>query len=373
MTNRTVLSPDDSGYLRQDNFFIQSFYEEGFLVALHSSRLDVVTTDSLEVIIQALEKTFDREEIYIKHGRIVAHNDKGAAQINYINMGEYRSLNNYIFTFAPADFLKFEASMADFTRYIAPPKEPNGMFEVKDYYIDSIKRIRKHQHNMSSKSMNGIRDDLYPGIDIPKLVNSYLDSNENILILVGKPGTGKTTMMKRILQEMSYNSGNPRTLYTKDMNVLRLPDFWSETLPSEKPKFLVLDDLDKELTPRTEVGSNIIVNQILSLSDGLFESKMKIIITTNLVDEGIDPAVLRPGRCYDVLDLPYLTTGYAFNMWITVDQRTEAEWHELFPEGEAHVTQALYMANLESLQDGNPKSYLLDKTISARDKYMKAS
>ena len=202
-----------------------------------------------------------------------------------------------------------------------------------------------------------------------ELAASYVNTTNEHLYLTGKAGTGKTTFMKRVLQSLSQSKGDPKTIYTKDMAVLKEPSFWSDTLQSVRPNFLVLDDLDKELTPRTEVKQNTIVNQMLSLSNGLFENNLKIIITTNLVDEGIDSAVLRAGRCFEVLNLPFLGLDYAKDLWLGVDQRTEAEWDLLFPTTLENVTQALYMSNLESLTLGNTRDYLTDKSISVREKY----
>lgn len=54
----------------------------------------------------------------------------------------------------------------------------------------------------------------------------------------------------------------------------------------------------------------------MSYTDGLLSRKDKIIITTNQAIDTIDPALLRPGRCFDVLQLNPLSVEQAKEIWV---------------------------------------------------------
>jgi ATP-dependent 26S proteasome regulatory subunit len=71
-------------------------------------------------------------------------------------------------------------------------------------------------------------------------------------------------------------------------------------------KFLICEDADAFLTPRCK--GNQFVQKFLNVAEGLISNKdKKIILTTNLSSiNDMDQALVRPGRCFDILDFPEL-------------------------------------------------------------------
>jgi ATP-dependent 26S proteasome regulatory subunit len=66
---------------------------------------------------------------------------------------------------------------------------------------------------------------------------------------------------------------------------------------------IIIEDADELLT--AERGDyNKIISKILNVSDGLIKlPKKKLILTTNLEKlNDLDPAIIRPGRCFDVME-----------------------------------------------------------------------
>jgi hypothetical protein len=64
---------------------------------------------------------------------------------------------------------------------------------------------------------------------------------------------------------------------------------------------LVLEDSDMLLQNRLE-GGNKVMSKILNASDGLVSVNKKFIFTANVDNiRDIDPAMIRRGRCFDVL------------------------------------------------------------------------
>lgn len=149
----------------------------------------------------------------------------------------------------------------------------------------------------------------YPWLNksVPDYVHGFLKSGATVLVLIGSPGTGKTTFIKEMIQAMKTNA-----MVTYDSGLLFSDGFFAQFMVGTSTDVLVLEDADTMITSRQD--GNETMNRFLNASDGLISlSHKKIIITTNLPDiSSIDPALLRPGRCYDVLHARLLTKQEAF-------------------------------------------------------------
>jgi len=124
------------------------------------------------------------------------------------------------------------------------------------------------------------------------------------ILLYGPPGTGKTLLAKAVATESQAN-----------FIAIRGPEFLSKWVgESEKavrevfrkakqaaPSIIFLDELDA-IAPRRGAftgGSHVmesVVNQILSLVDGLENLKDVVVLGASNRPDMIDPALLRPGR-----------------------------------------------------------------------------
>lgn len=76
-----------------------------------------------------------------------------------------------------------------------------------------------------------------------------------------------------------------------------------------KYDLMVVEDGDALMKPRTE--GNLGLNSLLTSTSGLGnEGKFKLVITTNAEDTSdIDAALLRPGRCFDIMEFGRLTAA----------------------------------------------------------------
>ena len=143
-----------------------------------------------------------------------------------------------------------------------------------------------------------IYNEFYPFIpNVKDFMDGYAKSKSTILILNGHRGTGKSSLISDFIVRHKL-----RSLTTYDNNLMKEDGFFIKFL-TEEFDLLVLEDADILLASRIE-QKNETMSKLLNVSDGLVDmSKKKIIITANMDDKrDIDPAIMRPGRCYDVVD-----------------------------------------------------------------------
>lgn len=142
----------------------------------------------------------------------------------------------------------------------------------------------------------------YPYIsDIGDYIKDYLDSDESALILIGPPGTGKTRLLRYVVQKAIESNFTTGVFYTNDSSVLDHDIMFSDFLESDF-RVMVLEDMDLSLGKRT--NGNTQMYRLLATADGFIQSRgRKIIISTNISDRNeIDPALIRDGRCFDILN-----------------------------------------------------------------------
>lgn len=303
-----------------------------------------------------------REGFSVSRG--VLHTDDEYVKINLTGDSVYSDVHVSCFlTIANAERLNIFLNSHSYSK----PRIP-GVYGVTiiHNYIDKMGNTKSINHYKTTESFKNIRDDLYPKVNVPLLMEMYSESDENNLILTGSPGTGKTCFVKKCLRELAlHKKKDIRAIYIKDRELLKKDEFWAK-LSSNQPDVLVLDDLDDELLPRTQ-GRNDIVNNMLSFSDGLFDVDTKIIITTNQPNTAIDKALIRPGRCFDILALPNLTWEEALSVWLSGFEESQASFATIFgTDSSKMVSQASLISEYQRYKKSGEAPYLLDSSISIR-------
>lgn len=140
--------------------------------------------------------------------------------------------------------------------------------------------------------------EMYPFLGdetIEQYYDRYLKSSSSILLLIGPPGTGKTTFIRGLLHYASKNA-----IVTYDEKILERDYVFSHFIESDLG-VMVIEDADNFLKSRDD--GNTMMHRFLNVGDGLISVKhKKLIFSTNLPSiRDVDSALVRPGRCFDVV------------------------------------------------------------------------
>lgn len=195
-----------------------------------------------------------------------------------------------------------------------------GDVEFCNYWMHDFETSFKKAENLIEWVYNARGDEISVPLNFRKAINSaypwlkkpvsdyiadYLNSDASVLILIGPPGTGKTTFIKNLIHQAG---GNAKVAY--DEKVLSGDDFFAQFIESES-NFLIMEDADTFLDSRQD--GNTMMHKFLNVSDGLISAAdKKLVFSTNLPNvSDIDSALLRNGRCFDVIQFRPLTRDEA--------------------------------------------------------------
>lgn len=126
---------------------------------------------------------------------------------------------------------------------------------------------------------------------------AFAASKSNVLLLIGPPGTGKSSFT----MEMLNTRGWDRPTYLADSDeVLNNPGLINFIRDLPKGSLVVTEDSDSIVAKRED--GNSLMSGLLNATAGLISTDTKFIISTNLASLAkVDPALIRPGRTFKVL------------------------------------------------------------------------
>lgn len=296
-------------------------------------------------------------------------NDKTLVNMGLNNGDEY-ILTAY--TSSYADIHKIFEIYKFFT-----PSESTATILYETVYLDEKNQISNSYKVLETKDLLTVNDLYYPYLNIENLFDQFIQYDENILVLLGEPGLGKsklaTTYLKYLLANEQYlQQDNDQYIvkYVKNQSILSMDQFWHDLGGTD---LVILDDLDYFLGARKQTVStglenekDSFINNLLSFTDGVNKNPTKFIITTNRNLEDVDTALLRKGRTFDILELRQLSNAEAFAIW-----KDEGLTEETYNQTTFSTSQWITSSDLGSEiskrktnDDLREKAYLTEPNIS---------
>lgn len=275
-------------------------------------------------------------------------------------------------------------------------QEDEVKIHFHDYFMNQG-RLQNKVRISDKKELAGISAGYYPYINTDLMFEQFLTNKENIMVLLGKPGIGKSKMCNLLLKYMVENPENLpydktdlydtvelqhiSVCYVKNEDVLADDMFWRE-VDSNNFDLIILDDLDHflisrdaDVTSQSDINKNKFLSQLLSYTDGITVNKTKFIITSNRESKDTDSAVLRKGRLFDILELRDLKYEEAESLWTDNNLDIE-EFDDVFTDAHKDISPAELGSEISKRllknKENNTKSYLHEDGISIIKKAKRA-
>ena len=154
---------------------------------------------------------------------------------------------------------------------------------------------------MDERVKQRILDDITDFLNSEAEYDAFGIPYKKTYLLTGVPGSGKTSLIKALCNEIHYNLGIMSM--SRDMDNATVQGSFRNIDPKT---VLLLEDIDCLFEKRTSVEtSSFTFSNLLNILDGvLFKHGLIVFITTNH-PEKLDPALLRQGRTDLIVELNY--------------------------------------------------------------------
>ena len=275
---------------------------------------DLITSEVLQQRVAEGKQTVQRETtVLANRSRWSAWAESHFTDYMFVQSS---SSNGFIIHEESKNFIKYDVNSNSTTvRVFGDPvfcelivEQVEESFSVVTSYIEWIYGSDGNSVNVPLNRERLPVKEMYPFLGDESLedyYDRYMDSNANILLLIGPPGTGKTTFIRGLLAHR-----NASAIVTYDAGILEKDGFFARFIEDDT-EVMVLEDSDAFLKSRND--GNTMMHRFLNVGDGLVTTKgKKMIFSTNLPSiRDIDSALVRPGRCFDIVTFAPLNVEQA--------------------------------------------------------------
>lgn len=142
-------------------------------------------------------------------------------------------------------------------------------------------------------------------------------SGGRLMIWYGAPGTGKTYAIRALIYALRATHS---VVNVSDVpEFLLRSDYYYGLLDESKPILFILEDAADSLIRSTRAKNEPSISRILNLTDGLVAEGRNdlFLVSFNEALEELDPAIVRPGRCNQIVKFSELSKDEA-SEWLKV-------------------------------------------------------
>ena len=338
-----------------NQFNLKDIMEENKIFLGVSDFDDLITSQILDKRVQAGLETIHRETT------VLANRQKWAewAEQQYENslFVQGSASNGFVIFEDSLNYIKYSGNSnsttvrafgdAEFAEAAIVTVEDK--FDIVTSYIEWIYSGDGNSVNVPLNRDRMPCEEMYPflnGESLQSYYDRYMASSANILLLIGPPGTGKTTFIRGLL-----SMTNSSAMVTYDAQILE-KDYLFARFIEDDASVMVLEDSDAFLKSRSD--GNTMMHRFLNVGDGLVTTKgKKMIFSTNLPSiRDIDSALIRPGRCFDILSFDNLTAEQAnklaAHLNVTIPAKPSGQESEKYTIAEVFNEQTRSMENSRS-------------------------
>ena len=275
---------------------------------------DLIVSEIMKRRVEAGQTTVQRETTVLSNrSRWATWAESHYKDLLYV---QNNASSGFIIEESTNNFIKFDVNSnsttvrafgdADFADYNVDLVEKH--FDVVTSYVEWIYSSDGNSVNVPLNRDRLPVAEMYPflnGETLESYYDRYMASSANILLLIGPPGTGKTTFIRGLLAH-----SNASAIVTYDAQILEKDGFFARFIEDDTG-VMVLEDSDAFLKSRSD--GNTMMHRFLNVGDGLVTTKgKKMVFSTNLPSiRDIDSALIRPGRCFDIVTFDQLNVSQA--------------------------------------------------------------
>lgn len=186
--------------------------------------------------------------------------------------------------------------------------ETGSVIRTATSYTQQYDRVNFDTEFVRGDQINKAKQEFYPWMKAPleDYFDAFMAAAESVLVLFGPPGGGKSTFIRTMIAHR-----NRHAMLAYNSEVIKQPALVRQYMEDSQETILAYEDIDRFLGKRED--GNDLMSSLLNSSEGIIQKPgKKIIFSTNLSSiDKIDPALLRVGRCFDILKFENLTAEQA--------------------------------------------------------------